>query len=127
MTATILSYPHTSHTYGNLIANGGAGTGHSWATTTTMGSGVAELSNNNGSGCLDLKGPKADVVINGRSLTESIQAIETTLLIPGRLSQNHQLEQEFAELKELGELYRSREQEFLEKRRMWNILKTTDQ
>ena len=127
MTATILSYPHPPHhTYGNLIAIGGAGTGHSWA-TTTMGSGVAELSNNNGSGCLDLKGPKADVVINGRSLTESIQAIETTLLIPGRLTQNRQLEEEFVELKELGELYRRREQEFLEKRRMWNILKTTDQ
>jgi hypothetical protein len=73
------------------------------------------------------RAPRADVVINGHSLGDSIQAIEEALLIPGRLSQNHQLEQEFAELKELGELYRSREQEFLEKRRVWNILKTTDQ
>lgn len=87
----------------------------------------ATLSVHDGSGLLDLRGPRADVVINGHSLGESIQAIEEALLIPGRLTQNHQLEQEFVELKELGELYRRREQEFLEKRRVWNILKTTDQ
>jgi hypothetical protein len=75
---------------------------------------------------LDLRGTRADVRINDVSVTASIRAIEEALLIPSRLTRNPQLEQEFAELEELGKLYQQREQEFLEKRRMWNILKTTD-
>lgn len=124
-----VTFNNPTYTYANLTVTG--------PTTLTAGSWAvnhpddrATLSNHDGSGLLDLRGPKADVIINGHSLGDSIkaiQAIEEALLIPGRLTRNPQLEEEFAELKELGELYQTCEQEFLEKRRVWNILKTTDQ
>jgi len=119
------TFNNATYTYGNLTVTGPTQlTDHRWAATHPDDR--ATLSNHDGSGRLDLRGPKADVQINGHSLGDSIQAIEEALLIPGRLTRNHQLEQEFAELKELAELYQTREQEFLEKRRVWNILKTTD-
>ena len=121
-----VTFNNPTYTYANLTVTGPTRlTNPNWAVNHPDDR--ATLSIHDGSGLLDLKGPQADVIINGHSLGDSIQAIESALLIPGRLTQNRQLEQEFDELKELGELYRSREQEFLEKRRAWNILKTTDQ
>jgi hypothetical protein len=73
-----------------------------------------------------LNGPDSDIKINGESLTKVLKTLQETLCVPGHLQRNESLEKEYQELRELGERYRQREQEFLEKRRMWNILKTTD-
>jgi hypothetical protein len=121
-----MTFNNPTYTYGNLTVTSPTGiTTGAWGTTSIDDR--CELSNQEGSGRLDLRGPRADVRINDVSVVESIRAIEEALLIPGRLTRNPQLEQEFADLEELGKLYQQREQEFLEKRKMWNILKTTDQ
>lgn len=110
--------PNTSAIYANVtIPNGGyIAQPYTW---TDIGV--------NASTRIDLKGPDADISINGESLTQTLKILQETLCVPGHLQRNHQLEQEFQELKELGQLYQQREQEYLEKRRMWNILKTSDQ
>lgn len=64
--------------------------------------------------------PGADIVIGGRSLIETLDAINQRLAI---LQPNTRLESEWAELKELGERYRAMEQDLLEKARAWDILK----
>jgi hypothetical protein len=71
-------------------------------------------------GQLELTGEKADVVINGVSLTDTLKAISERLNI---LSVNPKLEAEWDELRELGEQYRKLESELLEKQRMWETLK----
>ena len=120
-----MTFNNPTYAYGNLTVTGPTAiTTGAWGSTHIDTH--CELSNQEGSGRLDLRGPRADVRIDDVSVTASIRAIESALLIPGRLTRNPQLEQEFAELAELGELYQQREQEFLEKRKMWNILKTTD-
>lgn len=75
------------------------------------------------SGVVQLSGFDADVVINGVSLNETLKAIQTQLnvLIP-----NPALEAEWDELKELGELYRKKEAELKEKKRMWDIMKRAE-
>jgi hypothetical protein len=121
-----MTFNNPTYTYGNItVSNPTAITASNWGTTSINDH--CELSNQEGSGVLELRGPRAEVRINDVGVTASIRAIEEALLIPGRLTRNPQLEQEFAELEELGKLYQQREQEFLEKRKMWNILKTTDQ
>lgn len=128
---------NSTYNYANVtIANGGSATSISldsigypnWSTTATAWqSDVAQLNYNNGSGTLDLKGPNADINVNGRSLSKAITAIEEALLIPGRLNRNLALEQEYAELRECADRYQELERKFLEQKKVWNILKTQDQ
>ena len=72
------------------------------------------------SGQLELKGDQADVVINGVSLTETLQLIQDRL---NMLRPNTALEAEWDQLRELGEQYRRLEAELKEKQRAWEILK----
>ena len=128
--------PNPSYSYANVtIANSGSAASLSgpiltatagdtaWVTTAS----VAGLGDYNGSGKLVLKGKNADVEINGKSLSQAIQAIEEALLIPGQLNRNTKLEQEFEELKQAAEQYRELETKFLEQKRVWDILKKQDQ
>ena len=71
-------------------------------------------------GQLELKGEKADVVINGVSLSDTLKDIQERLNI---LVVNQKLEAEWDQLKELGEKYRQLEAELTEKQRMWEIIK----
>ena len=71
------------------------------------------------SGQLELRGDKADVVINGVSLKETLEGIQDRLNI---LRPNAALEAEWDQLQELGEQYRKLESELLEKQRMWGTL-----
>jgi hypothetical protein len=71
---------------------------------------------------LELKGKDADVIINGKSLNQTIQALEQRLNI---LIPNPELETEWAELKQLGDAYRKLETDLTEKARMWQALKKT--
>jgi hypothetical protein len=69
---------------------------------------------------ITLKGDQADIEINGRSLTATIDSIERRLAI---LRPNTELEQEWQELQELGQRYRELEQEIQAKSETFNALR----
>ena len=82
-----------------------------WITTT------------DGTSTLSVKGDadfEGDVRVQGRSLAEFMDSVEQRLNI---LHPNPQLEQEWDQLRELGEQYRALEQQLLEKEQMWQTLK----
>jgi hypothetical protein len=95
-----------------LGSNGTTG-GFSWSNAQPSAT-VAE------SGKLSLHGNEADIEINGASLLSMIQRIEQRLNI---LSPNKQLEEEWEQLKELGEQYRALEKKLTEQGKMWETLK----
>ena len=92
-----------SYTYAN--------TGSPWITVTD---GTSTLSV---SGDADIGG---DVRVKGRSLAEFMESVEQRL---NMLRPDPRLEQEWDQLRELGEQYRALEQQLLEKERMWQTLK----
>ena len=106
------SYPNIiSAPNGPYTITSGAGTGslNPWATTTTLKGAQ-----------LELEGPDADVIIDGKSLTKTIEAIEQRLNI---LNVNTELEAEWSELRALGDQYRELEQHIKEKQATWDKLK----
>jgi hypothetical protein len=72
------------------------------------------------SGTMELKGDNADILVNGRSLMDAIDALEQRLNI---LVPNPELEKEWDELRELGDRYRELERLCKEKGDMWAKLK----
>jgi hypothetical protein len=74
----------------------------------------------NAGGQIEIRGDKADVVINGVSLKETLEGIQDRLNI---LRPNPALEAEWDQLQELGEQYRKLEAELSEKQRMWSTLR----
>lgn len=111
---------------------GAVGSGYTWNTTSVGANGTSALDWGNltiGSsvntsitqaGVMELRGEKADVKINGRSLMDAIDALEQRLNI---LVPNPELEAEWDELRELGERYRELEKKCKEKGEMWKKLK----
>ena len=98
----------------------GANVGYSntmW-TTGLSGTSAADL---NQTGMLSLKGEKADIDINGKSLMITLEALEDRL---NMLTPNPEMEAEWDQLRELGERYRELEQQCREKTQMWNKLKS---
>ena len=91
-------------------------TGATMAPIYTTGTGIS-------SSKINLDGADADIVINGHSLTDTLQALEERLNI---LVPNVQLEKEWAELKKLGDQYRKLEADLTEKAAMWAALKAED-
>jgi hypothetical protein len=89
----------------------GTGGGNPWATNTTLKGGQ-----------LELEGKDADVIIDGKSLLGTLQALEERLNI---LVPNQELEKEWAELKKLGDAYRELEADLKEKAAMWQVLQKT--
>lgn len=88
-----------------------------WTTNTadwSIGSSVSQ------SATITLQGDNADIVVNGRSLMDAIDALEQRLHI---LVPNPELEKEWDELRELGDQYRELERLCKEKGDMWAILK----
>jgi hypothetical protein len=61
-----------------------------------------------------------DIVLDGKSLSETLEKIEDRLAI---LHHNQELEDRWDELKNLANQYRELEQELLEKEKSWNIIK----
>lgn len=101
----------------------GANVGYSNNVWTTGASGwnstsVADL---NQAGMLSLRGEKADIDINGKSLLKTLEALEERLNI---LTPNPEMEAEWDQLRELGERYRELEKQCKEKTRMWDKLKS---
>jgi len=114
----IISSPNANITFssnslssgsGYTYTAGNGGGGSPWATSTTASSGK-----------LNLLGEDADLVINGKSLTATLEALEERLNI---LTPNQELEGEWKELKKLGNRYRRLEKELKEKAKMWAALK----
>lgn len=71
---------------------------------------------------IDLKGPDADIFINGESLNETLQGIKDALRIPGRLKQNPELEKNWDELKAAADHYNKLLKEYTEKQKVWDAL-----
>ena len=112
-----------TYTYTGITAGGGGGYGGgTGAGTIGVGSWSAQSSVDM-AGVLQLNGDKADIKINGVSLNETLKTIQERLNI---LVPNSLLENEWIELKKLGEQYRKLEAELEEKSRMWTALKKTE-
>lgn len=75
------------------------------------------------SGTLTLKGENADIDINGKSMKEWMEKVEERLNL---LSVNPELEDEWEDLKQLGEQYRALEKHIQEKMKTWSKLKAQD-
>jgi hypothetical protein len=73
------------------------------------------------SGQISLSGDNADIVVNGVSLMDKINAIAERLNI---LDVNKELEAEWDQLRKLGEQYRQLELDLRAKSAMWETLKT---
>lgn len=124
-TVTITSSPNTI-TYPNT------GTGINWGGTMNNGSTgtytIATDPNLKGAS-LQIKGNaefegdvtfEGDVAIKGKSIKESLLAIEERLAI---LRPNEELEEKWENLRELRKQYIELEAEIIEKEKMWAILK----
>ena len=72
------------------------------------------------SGQIDIRGEKADIRINGKSMNKWMEQVEQRLNI---LSPNPELEKEWDDLRRLGERYRKLEKKCQEKAQMWAALK----
>ena len=100
-----------------------------WQNLTTTGTSVNSLIGSSGteynmkveqSGQIDIRGEKADIRINGKSMNKWMEQVEQRLNI---LSPNPELEKEWDDLRRLGERYRKLEKKCQEKARMWEALK----
>ena len=124
-TVTISDNTNSSggYTLGGLT--GGTGANAVW---TTTGTGTFSISPNysaigtqlDQNGRMSLRGDKADLDINGKSLTAWMEKVEERLNI---LTPNPELEKEWDELRRLGERYRKLEKKCKEKAEVWNKLK----
>ena len=111
-------------TYSNVtITSTGATTAPIYTTGTGVTSPWGPTTAGTNSTKINLTGADADIVINGHSLTDTLQALEERLNI---LVPNTELEREWAELKQLGDQYRKLEQDLKEKAAMWKALKAED-
>ena len=137
---TGINYPHSPahsinlsglsnqpHTWNSPSVVGGvtlpAGSGLNYTSPYTFNSATPNWSirdDNNVSSTIDLKGENADIRINGVSLTDTLKTIQDRLNI---LRPNPELEQEWDQLRELGEQYRELEKKLQEQSDMWAKLK----
>ena len=99
------------------ITSAGTGTSYPW-----NGVGASAWPNQS-QGKLTVSGDaefEGNIHMNGRNLTDVLSNIESRLAI---LRPNPALEEEYDELKELGDQYRKLEQKLVEKQRTFDILK----
>ena len=106
-----------------IYVGGGAGGGTgisahtSWATTAS----TMQPSSLQVSGDAEFLG---NIKIKGRNLTDWLATVDSRL---GILHINSELESEFDELRALGDAYREAERRFTEQKRVYDILKNTDE
>ena len=106
-----------------IYVGGGAGGGTgisahtSWATTAS----TMQPSSLQVSGDAEFLG---NIKIKGRNLTDWLETVDSRL---GILHINSELESEFDELRALGDAYREAERRFTEQKRVYDILKNTDE
>jgi hypothetical protein len=102
-------------------------TNHPYQTLTTTGTGLnigPSATDYNmkveQTGQIDIRGEKADIRINGKSMNKWMEQVEQRLNI---LTVNPELEKEWDDLRRLGERYRKLEKKCQEKAKMWEALK----
>ena len=105
----------TNHPYQNLTT-----TGLNTITGTSIGISPDYNMKVEQSGQIDIRGEKADIRINGKSMNRWMEQVEQRLNI---LTVNPELEKEWDDLRRLGERYRKLEKKCQEKARMWEALK----
>jgi hypothetical protein len=128
MTTGIIAQDICSIDLGNISIGAVGSTGNysypytlstAWGTDTITASGISTSINQ--SGTIELRGEEADIIVNGVSLMDKLDAIADRLNL---LEVNQELEAEWDQLRELGERYRELEQELKAKSEMWKTLKT---
>ena len=99
-----------------------AGTGLNYTSPYTFNSATPNwsISESKTSSTIDLKGENADIKINGVSLMDMLTTIQKRLNV---MVPNPELEQEWDQLRELGEQYRKLEKKVKEQGDMWAKLK----
>jgi hypothetical protein len=100
------SYPNTVSITGSPYTIG-TGITSPWASTSSTPK-------------IKLDGEGADIEVNGWSLIDAIKKIEERLNI---MTPNETLEEEWEELRELGNRYRELEQHIKDKQATWDLLK----
>jgi len=103
-----------------IYVGGGAGGGIAHTTWTTAAS-TMQPSSLQVSGDAEFLG---NIKIKGRDLTDWLATVDSRL---GILHINSELETEFDELRALGDAYREAERRFTEQKRVYDILKNTDE
>ena len=100
----------------------GYGAGFCNTTYTTSGTGTSTpwMTQNPTSTKIQLDGEGADVEVNGWSLVAAVKRIEQRL---GLFQLNPELEEEWADLQNLGEQYRKLEQHIKDKQATWDRIK----
>lgn len=124
----IATYTATSLTvkpnYANTtISSNGLSSGSGYTYTMGTGGGSPWATNTNTTltgGKLHLEGKDADVIIDGKSLIKTLEALEQRLNI---LVPNPELEKEWESLRKLGNRYRKLEAKLIEKSEVWKALK----
>ncbi len=91
-----------------------------WTTSTGTAAPWATFNPNTTSAKINLTGDEADIEVNGWSLVDAVKRIEQRL---GLFQPNPKLEQEWEELRELGEQYRKLEQHIRDKQATFDRLK----
>lgn len=103
------------------------GVNGTWSTTSGAPYNFSDVSSSSNwtkpSAKIQIEGKDADIIVNGRSLCQAIDAIEQRL---GVLRPVPELEKDWDELKRLGDQYRALEAEIREKMQVWEVLKNTD-
>lgn len=110
-TGTTYTISPTTITYPNTV----------WTTNTTGNPWKDTNTSIDQAGMISLRGEKADVDINGKSLKRWMEKVEERLNI---LTPNPELESEWDELRKLGERYRKLEKKCKEKAEVWKKLKS---
>ena len=121
-TASVTDSITVSNTGGPYTITSGAGISVPWTGTGTTSDtlNINDSSwNKPASSKLRLDGPEADIEINGESLTDMLKTIEQRLNI---LRPNEALEQEWEELRALGDAYRKLEADIEAKMKTWNAI-----
>lgn len=119
-------YKHNT-TVGNLfvgtatVNNAYSVAGSNGYTNTAWATAVAPMTVGQ-QGTIELNGDKADIIMNGTSIKNTLAAIESRLAL---LTPNAKLEKEWEELKRIGDEYRQLEAEITEKMKTWNTLSDT--
>jgi hypothetical protein len=118
----------------NTIVNGGVSLTSPYTFTGTIGTGLPNsVYTTSGAGTsspwftqsptstkIKLDGEEADIEVNGWSLVSAVKRIEQRL---GLFQLNPELEEEWADLQNLGEQYRKLEQHIKDKQATWDRLK----
>ena len=114
-------YP-SNHVY--LVGGGSGGTLGTAATGISASNWSTNTLTVPPSGRMELQGAHADIVMNGVSLNDTLKLIQDRLCM---LRPNPELEQEWDQLRDLGDQYRELEKQLIEKQRAWDILKKNEQ